>query len=122
MNNVAIISLQYAKNTIDILQIAMYNIWYVGGNKMLEGMTELQKSVLSSAIKYHRCLKRMTQMECAEALSVSISTYRRLENHPNEIELNDMFILSEVLEWNIIDFFLKYVLHIAIKDSKKVLR
>ncbi len=100
----------------------MYNIWYIGGDKMLEGMTELQKNRLSEEIKYHRYLKKKTEEECANAIKVSIPTYKRLEDNPNEIDLNDAFILSEVLDWNMIEFFLKTILHNAIDSTDKVLK
>ena len=82
---------------------------------MLDGMTETQKNKLSEEIKLRRFIKKKTQKDCANALKISIPTYKDLEDNPNKLDLGKAFVLSKLLDWNIFEFFLENILHIAIK-------
>ncbi len=80
-------------------------------------MTDNQIKKLSEEIKLQRFLKKKTQEECSVALGISIPTYKNYEDNPNKLNVEQAFILSSFLEWNMFDFFLKSILQNAIKDK-----
>jgi transcriptional regulator with XRE-family HTH domain len=91
----------------------MYNLIMIGGDRM----TETQKNVLSEEIKLQRFLKKKTQEECANALNMSIPTYKNYEDNPNKLDVEQALVLAKFLDWNIFEFFLKEILQNAIKEE-----
>lgn len=80
-------------------------------------MTKNEILQLSEEIKLQRFKRKKSQEDCAKYLNISIPTYRELEYNPNKLNLEQSIGLSELLEWNIFDFFLKNVLQNAIKQN-----
>lgn len=80
-------------------------------------MSEKDIIKLSEAIKVQRFKMKKSQDDCSQALKISIPTYRELENKPNKLNIDQAMLLGEYLEWNILEFFLNDILHIAIKEE-----
>ncbi len=51
-----------------------------------------------------RRLRGKTQEECAKALGVTVTTYRKLERRPELLKVRDLQILSDFLQIPIEDF------------------
>lgn len=77
-------------------------------------MKEKDIIALSDAIKLERFKKKKSQEDCAEALGVSVPTYRDYEYNPNKLSLDQAILLGDFLEWNLVEFFLKLTLQNAI--------
>lgn len=77
-------------------------------------MTEKQKELFVEELKLQRFKKKKSQEDCAKILDISIPTYRELEYNPGKIDLDQAIILSDFLDWNIFEFFLKNILQNAI--------
>lgn len=80
-------------------------------------MEKEEISKLSEELKVQRFRKSKSQEECANLLGISIPTFRELEYNPNKMSLEQAFLLSEFLDWNIFDFFLNNILQNAIKEK-----
>jgi transcriptional regulator with XRE-family HTH domain len=78
-------------------------------------MTEEEKKKLSDEIINQRFRKRVNQEEIAKDLNISVPTYRALEKDPSKLDIEQILIISEKLEWNLLQFFLGDVLQNAIK-------
>ncbi len=72
---------------------------------------------LSEELKIQRFKQKKSQEDCANLLHISIPTYRELEYNPNKMNLEQAFKLSEYLDWNLFEFFLKHILQNAIKEE-----
>ncbi len=77
-------------------------------------MTEKEKNALSEQIKMLRFKRKKTQEDCAKALNISIPTYKNIEDNPNKIDLDQAIKLSEILDFNLLQFFLNGILQNAI--------
>lgn len=77
-------------------------------------MTEIEKNALSEQIKMLRFKRKKTQEDCAKALNISIPTYKNIEDNPNKIDLDQAIKLSEILDFNLLQFFLSDILQNAI--------
>lgn len=77
-------------------------------------MSQQEIIALSEEIKLQRFKKKKTQEECANILHISIPTYKNIEDCPNKMNLDQAIILSNFLECNLLEFFLKSILHNAI--------
>ena len=80
-------------------------------------MTEEEKRILSDEIVNQRFRKRVNQEEIAKLLNISVPTYRSLEKDPSKLDIEQMLIISDKLEWNLIEFFLNHILQNAIKET-----
>ncbi len=74
---------------------------------------------LSKEIKLQRFKKQISQKDCASFLKVSVPTYREFEYNPQKLNLEQAQKLSELLEWNLFEFFLNCILQNAIKNEIK---
>ena len=72
---------------------------------------------LSEELKLQRFKQKKSQEDCAKLLEVSVPTYREYEYHPNKLSLEQAFMLSEYLNWNMFEFFLSNTLQNAINQS-----
>ncbi len=72
---------------------------------------------LSEELKLQRFKHKKSQEDCAKLLEISVPTYREYEYHPNKLSLEQAFILSEYLDWNMFEFFLNNILQNAIKNQ-----
>lgn len=72
---------------------------------------------LSEELKLQRFKQKKSQEDCAKLLEVSVPTYREYEYHPNKLSLEQAFMLSEYLNWNLFEFFLSNILQNAINQS-----
>lgn len=79
-------------------------------------MKDKDIQLLSEAIKLERFKKKKSQEDCANVLGISIPTYRDYEYNPNKLNLDQALILSDFLDWNLIEFFLTSILQNAIKE------
>ncbi len=79
-------------------------------------MKDSDIKLLSDAIRVERFKKKKSQEDCANILGISIPTYRDYEYNPNKLNLDQALILSEFLDWNLIEFFLTDILQNAIKE------
>lgn len=68
-------------------------------------MTRDEISMLSEEIKLQRFKKKKSQDDCAKCLDISIPTYRDIEYNPNKLNLEQALKLSDLLEWNLFEFF-----------------
>lgn len=77
--------------------------------------------LLSDEIKLQRFKKNKTQDDCAKALNKSIPTYKNFEDNPNKLELEQILILFNFLEYTdeeIKNIFLQYILHnVILKEN-----
>lgn len=80
-------------------------------------MNNQEISKLSEELKIQRFRKKKSQEDCANVLGISIPTYRELEYNPNKMNLEQAFKISEYLDWNLFEFFLKYILQNAINQE-----
>ena len=80
-------------------------------------MKEEEIYSLSEELKLQRFKQKKSQEDCAKLLEVSVPTYREYEYHPNKLSLEQAFMLSEYLNWNLFEFFLNNVLQNAIEQS-----
>ncbi len=80
-------------------------------------MTEEEKRILSDEIINQRFRKRINQEEIARLLNISVPTYRNLEKDPSKLDIEQILIISDKLEWNLIEFFLNHILQNAIKEE-----
>lgn len=80
-------------------------------------MTQTEILALSEEIKLQRFKKKKSQDDCARYLDISIPTYRDIEYNPNKLSLEQALKLSDLLEWNLFEFFLQYILQNAIKEK-----
>ena len=69
---------------------------------------------LSEIIKLQRFKEKRSQEDCAKKLNISIPTYRELEYNPNKLDLDQIIILSDFLNYNLVEFFLNLLLQNAI--------
>lgn len=83
-------------------------------------MEKEEISKLSEELKVQRFRKGKSQEECANILGISIPTYRELEYNPNKINLEQAFLLSDFLDWNLFEFFLTNILQNAIKEDNSI--
>ena len=72
---------------------------------------------LSEELKLQRFKQKKSQEDCAKLLEVSVPTYREYEYHPNKLSLEQAFLLSEYLNWNLFEFFLSNVLQNTIANK-----
>ncbi len=79
-------------------------------------MNSEEIDLLSEKIRLQRFKNKKSQEECSKILNISIPTYRELEYNPNKLSLEQALILSEFLDCNLFEFFLKNILQIAIKS------
>ena len=77
-------------------------------------MQEKEINSLSEEIKLQRFKQKKSQEDCAKLLEISVPTYREYEYHPNKLSLEQAFMLSEYLNWNLFEFFLNDILQNAI--------
>lgn len=80
-------------------------------------MTEEEKKALSDEIVNQRFRKRVNQDEIAKLLNISVPTYRALEKDPSKLDIEQILIISDKLEWNLIEFFLNHILQNAINET-----
>ena len=80
-------------------------------------MQEKEINSLSEELKLQRFKQKKSQEDCAKLLEISVPTYREYEYHPNKLSLEQAFMLSEYLNWNLFEFFLNNVLQNAIEQS-----
>lgn len=80
-------------------------------------MTQEEILRLSEEIKLQRFKKKKSQDDCAKYLDISIPTYREIEYNPNKLNLEQALKLSDLLEWNLFEFFLQIILQNAIKEN-----
>lgn len=82
-------------------------------------MTEKQIEELSKSIKLQRFKEEKTQENCANCLKISIPTYKNYEDNPNKLDVEQAYILSKYLNFNIFEIFLNIILQNAIKKKKE---
>ncbi len=69
-------------------------------------MTEKEMELLANELKSQRINRNITQEECATYLNISVPAYRQLENNPHKLSMEQALRISELLKWNIFEFFL----------------
>lgn len=80
-------------------------------------MTRTEILKLSEEIRFQRFKKKKSQDDCAKCLNISIPTYRDIEYNPNKLSLEQALKLSDLLEWNLFEFFLQSILQNAIREK-----
>jgi transcriptional regulator with XRE-family HTH domain len=57
--------------------------------------------LIADAIRATRELRRQTQLQTAQAIGMSRSSYSKLENGQHQITISTLFIISKVLQTNV---------------------
>jgi len=65
------------------------------------------KSVLLQEIKERRKQKKLSQADLSAALNISPDAYRKIENGKNPLSLTRLFIICQILDFSLINFFTK---------------
>ena len=60
-------------------------------------------SLVAERIKHIRMMKGISQSKIAQALSIASPAYSRIENNQTQLTINNLFIISEVLNTSIQD-------------------
>jgi len=73
-------------------------------HKSIQFMGELFRQRVASRLQEERVKRGMSQVEFAKLLDMSQSTYNRLENGENKVDLDQLFHISQRLELPLYDF------------------